>query len=999
MSSLFIPQNILSNTATLVGEYALKRSDTALMTNIRNLSSGLRIHSGRDDPSGFVSSSILGTEIASLAQAVTNCKAADNICSATDSALSQINDILLDIRGMVSEAANTGTMNTAMLEALQLQLDASLDTIDRIASSAYFMDQKLLDGSLDFVTYGLDEAKADFLQINQASFLGQIEKDIPVKILQQARQAALFYRQTGISQDVHLSVGGNLGYTTIPVSQGASLQSIVEAVNLVSDSTGIEAKLETRATNGTIAVSSVGEDNDIILTASQSGTLYGNFVIKYTAPREGNDTLRLQYTPGSGNIPNQIEVILQTNPAEGTQPPEVLTTAEQVASLINTSDQLRDDAGNGLVVASFPDRSCGVGIVTPFEDFAYYGNVETGNALQFLGTKNSPDIAFVSQPGQALSIGYSEPPIYDFAQAAVQGLDVGTSFTLKTIAQTSDYDGYTVRFVDSTESSDSESVTIDDANSSIVFRIDFADRLNDPSREPINMQELQTLFDESEAGKVFHFVPLQTYEPSTPPKFENSEYVGINAAMGEVEGGLVDSGTLTVFLETGEDGLVKTTANDLMTYFEHPASVEETSLIQKLGISVSGVYNSSGCGILAPTYDPEKCEISNGYPIIHFNSSYHYGSTNNVNNEPWPPAATIVSGGGQNAVFTISAKQGDSPFLNCDIRVVNSENGLTVSYDATSNQLAIGIDPYHPPTAQEVVDLINLDEQWSKILTASIPSSVPGSGIPPDGTGRLQLGDGGVMRGDISETAMGAPMLCASDAAAVGIIFYSTDFGGAAFVDVKTMLPNESFPTVNRYGGVTERAIGGDVIAEINGQLAAGNGRTASISTTELDMAITINSDVRDGEVIGFRITGGGALMQLGPDIDPSEQVRIAFQSMYTANIGGQSGKLTELYHGNGKDLLTNTKGAYHIVEESILQVSFLRGRIGSFQKYAVANSRQQMTDLIEIASSTNSEIRETDYAVETSNLAKNQLMLDATTQIIRSPTENMRLLVQLLSR
>ncbi|MDR1491332.1 MAG: hypothetical protein LBT05_01220 [Planctomycetaceae bacterium] len=997
MSFLFIPQNILSNTATLTGEYALKKSDNALTTNIRNLSSGLRIHSGRDDPSGFISSSILSTEIASLGQAVTNCKAADSLCSAADSALSQINDILLDIRGMVSEAANTGAMNTEMLEALQLQLDASLDTIDRIAASSQFIDQKLLDGSLDFTTYGLDKTKADFLQINQANFLGQIEKDIPIKIIQQARQAALFYRQTGIPQDVHLSVGGNLGYATIPASQGASLQSIVDAVNLVSDSTGVEAKLETRATNGAIVASSVGEDNDLILTASQPGALYGNFVVKYTAPREGNDALQLQYTPGSGNVPNQIEIVLQTKPADGTQPPEVLTTAEQIVALINTSDQLRDDAGNGLLVASLPAGSCGLGTVTPFENFAYYGNVEAGDSLQFLGPKNSPDITFVSQPGQALSIGYSEPPVYDFAQAAVQGLDSGTSFAIKTIAQTNNYDGYAIRFVDSTGNSDGESVTIDDANSSIVFRIDFAGRLNDPLREPINMQELQTLFDESEAGKAFHFAPLQTYDPSNPPKLENSEYAGINAAMGKVEGGLVDSGVLTVFLETDKDGLVKTTANDLIEYFDHPATLEEISLLQQLGISVSGVCNSSGCGVLAPTYDPEKCEISNGRPTIRFNDAYRYSDTNDVSGEP--PAVTIISGGGQNAVFTVSAKRSDDPFLNCDVRVVNSENGLTISYDAASNQLAIGIDPYHPPTAQEVVDFINADEQWNKFFAASIPLSVPGSGVSPDGTGRLQLGDGGAMRGSLAETAIGAPMLCASDAAAVGMIFYSTDFGDDAFVDVKTILPKESFSTVDRYGVVTERAVGDDVIAKINGQLAIGNGLAASVSATELDMTITINPDVRDGEVIGFRITGGGALMQLGPDVDSSEQVRIAFQSMYAVNIGGQSGKLAELRNGGGKDLLTNTKGAYRIVEESILQVSFLRGRIGSFQKYEVANSQMQMTDLIEIASSANSEIRETDYAVETSNFAKNQLMLDATAQIIRSPTENMRLLVQLLSR
>jgi flagellin-like hook-associated protein FlgL len=343
-----------------------------------------------------------------------------------DSALAQINNILIDIRSMVTEAANTGAMNTAMLEALQLQVDASLDTIDRIASSTQFIDQKLLDGSLDFVTYGVDKSKVDFLQINQANFMGRIEKDIAVKILQQAKQATLYYRQVGVAESVNLSVGGKLGYTTLPIAQGADLQSIVDAVNLVSDSTGVEAKLETRATNGMIAVSSVGENNDIILTASEAGSLGGNFVVKYTAPREGNDKLTLNYTPGRGNEPNCIEIVLQTKPSVGNQTPEVLTTAAQVVELINTSDLLRDAKGNGMVVASLPDCTSGMGTVTPFEEYAYCGCVVMGNALQFLGPIHSPNITFVAEPGQSLSIGYSTAPTYGNGEAIVQGLDPGT---------------------------------------------------------------------------------------------------------------------------------------------------------------------------------------------------------------------------------------------------------------------------------------------------------------------------------------------------------------------------------------------------------------------------------------------------------------------------------------------------------------------------------------------------------------------------------------------
>lgn len=1094
-SSFSFSQSTQFSSASLIGQYSLKRTESALTSNIRNLSTGLKLHSGRDDPSAFVASSILTSEIAYMGHAVSNCKAADSLCAVADSALAQINDMLIDIRSMVSTAANTGAMSTAELEALQLQVDATLDTIDRIANSTQFIDQKLLDGSLDFVTYGLDDSKVNYLQINQANFMGQSEKDVAVKILEQAKQAALYYNLVSIPESVTLSVGGTGGYTTVSVAQGSDLQSIVDAVNLVSDSTGVEAKLETRATNGSIYISSLGDNNDLILTASEAGELGGNFVVKYTAPREGNDTLQLKYTPGQGNEPNCIEIVLETNPAVGNQSPEVLTTAAQIVDLINTSDQLRDDKGNGMVVASLPDCTTGAGTVTAFEYYACYGTVEAGNALQFLAPANSPDITFVSEPGQSLGIAYSEEPIYANATAIVQGLDAGTSFSLKTKNPTGDYDGYAIKFVDSA----TESVEIDETNGVVVFNIDFSGRSNDPNREAIDMRELQALFEASEAADVFSFVPQSTYDSNDPPKLSNDDYLGIDTTMATVSGGLVDPGTLTVYLETDKNGVIKTTANELVDYFNNPATVEETALLQQLGISVSSVCESTGNGMLAPTAVDDcdddairfcssgldsvianpnaTVESSNGLDANFVVTAKQEGASYNnttvriatdpngltvqydantrmltVGIDPDnPPTAdevialinsddatkdlfeasratsstgqgvvsvgdhatliggvtsvnqlastTITSNGGSDAVFTVTAKKIDSAVEGCSVLVVSDPNGPSVSYDSASNQLAIGIDPNNPSTAQEIIDLINGDETLSKLFVASLPESVPGSQTGSDGTGLLQIGDGGTLTVEQANNPTGAPMLCASDNTAVGIVFYSTDYGTDAFVDVRAQLNGQSFPVVDRYGTVTERATGIDISASINGQLAVGNGLTASIGTTELDMSITIDSSVRAGDVVGFRITGGGALMQLGADVDPSQQVRLGFQSVYATNIGGVSGNLSQLRTGGDADLLTDTKKAYRIVEESILQISSFRSRLGSFQKYEVGRNLSQLEDLIEIASSANSELRDTDYAVEAASLAKNEVMYEAITSVIKKPTDNMRLLIQLLNQ
>jgi len=51
------------------------------------------------------------------------------------------------------------------------------------------------------------------------------------------------------------------------------------------------------------------------------------------------------------------------------------------------------------------------------------------------------------------------------------------------------------------------------------------------------------------------------------------------------------------------------------------------------------------------------------------------------------------------------------------------------------------------------------------------------------------------------------------------------------------------------------------------------------------------------------------------------------------------------------------------------------------------------------VASAANSEIRDTDFAAESASLGKNEVMFEAIATIIKKPSDNIRLLTQLLNR
>ncbi|MDR2117847.1 MAG: hypothetical protein LBP87_15835 [Planctomycetaceae bacterium] len=1237
MSTISHPTNLTVNINSMIGRLALQQTETALSQSVRNLSSGLRVHSGRDDPIGFISGTTMRTDIVSLSQAVANCQRADSVISTVDSTLSHLNNLLNDLRGLVTQAANTGAENQDTLAMLQVQADAVLNSIDMLSYSTTYQNQKLIDGSLDFTTYGIDKNKIDLLNVNQANFLGRTEKDIAVQVLEPPQQAELYYPLGALKNDVVLDIGGTGGYQTLMFDKNASVLDIADAVNRFSDATGVAAKVYAESTPGTLGLTSYGKNNDILLTASEAGKAAGNFVVRYTAPKEGNENLALNVSPASGNEPTVVEIVLQTelwknaeyhyngnqdgvsnnefsiaakhtgeafndiqfvfNNVYGTDqipgidvrlqdspktfhinvsynesdpndlnnttvndladwikgspvantyfelqnsPPSngtgalipttafeqtqtgvdggnVLTTAEQVATLINTSPLLKKTDGTGQLSATIPNNSTGLGTVSPFTDVAYYGNAQENNYLQFLAPADSPSIRFVSTPGSVLSIDDSTyPPVYGYASAQIQGLDAGTSFTLRSLTPGLENDQVAVLLRDQAD----ESVVFDSERNAVIISVDFTGRANDPARNDFSMEDLKQLVaDDPFVGSRFSVVPLTFYDPAQPPTFSDAGYRGINVQVGKTTGGLLSSGTVLVHLETDANGLVKTTANDLVRFFNDPSTEESKQVLDRLGMSVSILdpnnpngtvcttgQSGIGNGLLKPTYDPKAidCVILEGqYPDLEFSSygagirevyptatvsskngqnsdftitALHAGASYNnttvrvvantagpvagynpvtkeltigipsqsvttvddivklINNDPvlntqfvasqgmlsdgggrvaigdWAtltggvqpidlrPEGTVVSANGVNAMFQVSAKQSGEQWNNTEIIIVADSNGSRVSYDSQSKQLTIGVSPEEPATAREIVNLINSTPEIRDYFEASFPVIAEGTSLVPTGEDAVHIGDSGTLRERVTGTKLGVPMIGNSDNTNLGMTFYSVEYGSQEFVAVHEVLGTD-FQLTDRFGNVMEKTYGTDVVAKIDGQLATGTGRIASTATSDLDMSVWVNPNVEKGDVFGFRITGGGTLIQLGPDAVSEQQARIAVKSVHTVALGGVNGYLSQLKTGGQHDLLTDTAAAFKIVEEVTAEVSAIRGRLGAFQKNQIRANMENMLDAIEIETTARSEIVDTDFALESSAFAREQLLLQTGVSVLQQNGQNAQQLLGLLQR
>ena len=71
------------------------------------------------------------------------------------------------------------------------------------------------------------------------------------------------------------------------------------------------------------------------------------------------------------------------------------------------------------------------------------------------------------------------------------------------------------------------------------------------------------------------------------------------------------------------------------------------------------------------------------------------------------------------------------------------------------------------------------------------------------------------------------------------------------------------------------------------------------------------------------------------------------------------------------------------MVNEVITQVSFLRGRLGSFERNTLQTNINQLEITNENLISSESVIRDTDFAVETSNLTRAQILVQAGNSVL----------------
>ncbi len=366
---------INTNVGSLIAQKTLARSNSQLHTSLTRLSTGLRINVGKDDPAGLIASEVLRADIVSVEKAISNSERANQVIATADSALGQVSALLNDIRGLVSEAANTGALSDEQIAANQLQINSSLESIDRIARVTSFQGRRLLDGSLDFVTTSPGTIDSG----NPTALVGTTLDTFAARTFGTGNAQFVVTHKSGGSAQNGITInfqssGTAVGTETVTFTAASGLTfSFTSGASTAADLVAALAKDPTGSAgvtfsvaltalagsgggtvagpdNGTTAtavgeVSGATDGNKILVNTVQEGDTFNNVTVRFTSGATAGSEV-VSYSATSKILTVQI--------ADGT------STAAQVISAINADGAFASDGVSFFAQAATGSTGLGV---------------------------------------------------------------------------------------------------------------------------------------------------------------------------------------------------------------------------------------------------------------------------------------------------------------------------------------------------------------------------------------------------------------------------------------------------------------------------------------------------------------------------------------------------------------------------------------------------------------------------------------------------------------
>ncbi len=967
---------INTNLSALTGLRSLNQTARSQAQTIERLSTGQRINKASDDPSGLVISEKLRAQISGLNQALENTQNDINLINTAEAALGEISDMLVDMRSSVIFAMNSGFSIPEQIDAEQDKIDQTLVAIDRIAQSTRFAQRNLLDGSSDFIIEQNASARSatDFLQIRQARLGPSTEaQTFSVNVTQLAERATLItnINFNAVDQFASLSAGGNAadfatlrvsgsrGSTDVNFGSSATMQDLIGAVNQNSTSTGVYAstflalpiestRREAVVDNTTTGISVGEQGNAVVLGVSVNGGAVQNLIVRDT------DGDGLIFDPGAGA--NDLQTALQTIDANFT----VDTDINGNARINNAGSEFT--IGPAENVKTIQISAADLNLI---EDADGSGNI---------------DIDFDLDGDGAADVGGA-----GFTVAITAGAGPGTFFNSNLAADrqalltalTANLPTGTQAYFDSSNNLtlfDSTGTNFQSAGSNAIG--------------------LTVAAGDAAAGATLTSNPTDNGSFSGGLVQAGMPSAGLNTVRRPVQYANFDVNSQHI--DAAGDLAIATTAvaggTFSFTISDPDSAAADTVTLNVADTDTDGFIRlaeinaaiAAAAGVGAGTLDAGAS--FEAYFSREKGLTFVY---DNVQLNDNTPQFTVGEAAGSSDLFSVTGSAGKTS-------VENTERLALYSLDFGSDSI------------------IQLEDVTSSTSTVSLKAGSATGGIRATTDGRSGLG---VFENDVNtmiDLNGGSLISNGVDVQGTvnGMVFDGTGFDVQlvnSALDIKMSLAESfgSFGSVGNNADAVEFGLNNQVGGTAVNPTVAGttlpegimdsfqftvrqNFSNGNRGQSGLRFQIRETNSAQDSLNIGIRgVTTG----DLGLDVTPESADSTSAQRINSLS----GGSLASLRTGAGNDLFQNPENALEVIDAAIDQVADLRSFLGSISTDTLQRNLNSVGVALENLVSSESSIRDLDFAAETTEFARQQVLYSAGASVLASANQIPQVLLQLL--
>ena len=138
---------INTNISSIVAQSNLSKATKSLNTAIERMTTGYKINHAGDNAAGYSIARNWETQLGSLDVAADNAATGADMLTTLEDTYSLVTSHLQRVRDLTEQAAN-GTYGTQSLQAIQSEITARLEEVDRISANCEFNGLKMMDGSM-----------------------------------------------------------------------------------------------------------------------------------------------------------------------------------------------------------------------------------------------------------------------------------------------------------------------------------------------------------------------------------------------------------------------------------------------------------------------------------------------------------------------------------------------------------------------------------------------------------------------------------------------------------------------------------------------------------------------------------------------------------------------------------------------------------------------------------------------------------------------------------